>query len=213
MGSAKPAKEVDADPGDRGLRSAVDSESESMKAKFLRRIKILIEEFEKFGNKGFVYMDEWVNTDNVPESDMGRGDRKFIIEAGKNPCGTAACIAGKAGLMPRFRRLGFKYNIYWGSFNVSADRFFGESFHEAVFVGRFAVSNVHTPKQAVILMKAFLEDVDRAEALGVDWVPNERVRNRITKLTPDVKTFPVSNLFIRLVRAKGQQRSGALVDL
>jgi len=43
---------------------------------------------------------------------------KLIGQAVKNPCGTSACLAGKAGLIPKIRRMGFR----WEVMRQSADR-------------------------------------------------------------------------------------------
>jgi len=66
------------------------------------RIEVLIEELEKLrakhGRKVKFDMGVWC-----------KATKEDIPEAIKNPCGTYACLAGKAGLIPRIRRMGFKW--------------------------------------------------------------------------------------------------------
>lgn len=79
--------------------------------KQLTRIKILIEELESLREnteKPAFDMGTWCE---ISEADTKTKIQKQISEAVKNPCQTAACLAGKAGLMPRFRRMGFSWRF------------------------------------------------------------------------------------------------------
>lgn len=84
----------------------------------IEHCKILVEELEKLqkATKAPVFsMERWVN----PILDRARTQallHKRIMDVTKNPCGTAACLAGKAGLIPRIRRLGFKWDIVKGRY-------------------------------------------------------------------------------------------------
>lgn len=82
----------------------------------INNCKILLEELEKLqqATKAPVFsMERWVN----PILDRARTQKalhKRIMQVTDNPCGTAACLAGKAGLIPRIRRLGFKWDVLTG---------------------------------------------------------------------------------------------------
>ena len=77
--------------------------------KQLFRIKVLIEELVRIRaetDKPKFNMKHWC--------ELARGKsitflNKLIGKAIKNPCGTSCCLAGKAGLLPKIRRMGFKW--------------------------------------------------------------------------------------------------------
>jgi len=74
----------------------------------LARLEILHEEFKKLPKDGRFFMEYWL-------ADLERADYDEIKEgynkALENPCGTAGCIVGKAGFIPRIRDLGFKITL------------------------------------------------------------------------------------------------------
>ncbi len=114
------------------------------------------------------------------------GLHKAIMEATENPCGTASCLAGKAGLIPKIRRMGFKWDVmpdrsyltgqaqagfhydgWTGDFAVQ--EFFGsEAFHE-VFM---AISEIRTLLQGIKALKRLVTYeqaiLDEAVDLGND---------------------------------------------
>lgn len=167
---------------------------------YKRRVEILLEELEKLPKESFVYMTDWVVAGGkLSESDEAR----FVRSAMKNPCGTAACIAGKAGLMPRFRKLGFRWNFEEQyDFEDAVYDFFGLMTHRIVFANTLAIQIVDTVEQAVVLVRHFLNNLDdvvswqltnTAYAVLSDYVPPAAVQEQIRALAPeDNKRFPVS---------------------
>ena len=152
-----------------------------------RRAETLLEEFRKLG-PGFVQMRDWVS-EEVP-----------VDVACANPCGTAACIGGKAGMMEVFREEGF----YWTGtvsfrtetvFSVHPREFFGNDMHDAVFLGDWACDYVHTTRHVVLVLEAFLEDLDENSYghFDEDWLPNRDVRDFVEDTQPEWKTFPVND--------------------
>lgn len=82
----------------------------------LKRLGILVEELEKLrdsvpASEVCFDMGQWCELQNA-ESRTTRTKILADIEAATlNPCNTYACLAGKAGLIPRIRRAGFKWTI------------------------------------------------------------------------------------------------------
>jgi hypothetical protein len=79
----------------------------------LKRTKVLIVELHKLRDnteKPKFNMGDWMNN-LLSRMSSKAALHKAIMEATKNPCGTAACLAGKAGLIPRIRRMGFKWDV------------------------------------------------------------------------------------------------------
>ncbi len=142
----------------------------------LRRVKMLIEEFEEILRtvpKPNFNMKMWceLRTSNLVNSNL----RAKIREAVKNPCGTAACLAGKAGLMPRFRRLGFKWDDifdqnteFYGTFsydgavgNYAVKRFFGTDVFHDVFIN---TDNIVTIKGGIYHLKLCVARIEKYHA-------------------------------------------------
>lgn len=108
----------------------------------INNCKILVEELVKLQatvDNPVFDMERWVN----PRLDRARTQKalhKRIMKVTDNPCGTAACLAGKAGLIPRLRRLGFKWDVLKGKHR----RFFGgdakANFQYGIYEGTNAVS-------------------------------------------------------------------------
>ncbi len=138
----------------------------------LHRIEILIEELEKLRQRAKERKEEiefnmgfWI----TPEME-GPNLKGKIDKAVRNPCGTAACLAGKAGLIPRIRRLGFKFDIVPGSYGAKAEfqytengfnyrensaigAFFGEDVTKKIFIGSH---NIDTLFQGIQALKRFV---------------------------------------------------------
>lgn len=79
----------------------------------INRLNVLIEELEKLRAntaKPKFEMRNWM-AETLSKFATKVGLHKAIMDATKNPCGTAACLAGKAGLIPRIRRLGFRWDV------------------------------------------------------------------------------------------------------
>lgn len=75
----------------------------------LFRVKVLIEELEKMRKSNpspKFHMKSWCELACARSRTFLN---KLIRRATKNPCGTTACLAGKAGLIPKIRRMGFKW--------------------------------------------------------------------------------------------------------
>jgi len=132
----------------------------------LRRIRILIEELEKLRKdnpKGKFNMGIWCALTKAVDRFILR---KEILEATKDPCGTVACLAGKAGLIPRIRRMGFKwdptgrrkahanfrYREHRGVGAVTA--FFGED----VLYHVFRIMTINTLYQGIQALKIFVKE-------------------------------------------------------
>lgn len=131
----------------------------------LRRIKILIEELEKLPTDGVFKMDTWCEL----SGGFGTSLKSKIRKAVRNPCGTAACLAGKAGLIPRIRRMGFKWDVLgrWGhhanfrykTFIGGSARweFFGEDVNDAVFT---SIDTIDTLPEGIEALKEFVKDAE-----------------------------------------------------
>jgi len=78
----------------------------------INRLKVLIEELEIIykgpRKKSSINMSEWCELDKFHS--MAALTRAIKI-ATEDPCGTSACLAGKAGLIPRIRKMGFKWDF------------------------------------------------------------------------------------------------------
>jgi len=133
----------------------------------LDRIRILIEELEKLRKdnpKGKFNMGIWCDLEFARTKTKLQ---KQIMEATKNPCGTAACLAGKAGLMPRFRRMGFKWTAHSSGYadfsykgNLGDDAvkaFFGYDVFTDVFLN---TNEIKTLFQGINALRQFVEDED-----------------------------------------------------
>lgn len=80
----------------------------------IRRVKILIRElkFLRANTPNPVFrMGEWM-CNILTKRKSKKVLHQDIMKATKQPCGTAACLAGKAGLIPAVRRMGFKWDVY-----------------------------------------------------------------------------------------------------
>lgn len=93
----------------------------------LNRIKMLIEEFEIIleDRNARIHMRDWCELEYAETKEEAKRKLKDAVD---NPCGTAACLAGKAGLMRRFRNLGFKWTMKFepGFFSYDEGHFSGE---------------------------------------------------------------------------------------
>lgn len=137
----------------------------------LKRIEILIEELEKLRKenpRGIFDMGDWCALDSAPtKTELD----KQIKEATKNPCGTAACLAGKAGLIPRIRQMGFRWGsrvsiLGWDSYAYGGFRykdyfddnaieaFFGEEVLNTVF---YDTATINTLYQGIKALKKFIQ--------------------------------------------------------
>ena len=79
----------------------------------INNCKILIEELTKLQEtvkEPIFDMSRWVDP-ILDHFRTKKGLHAKIMEVTKNPCGTAACLAGKAGLIPRIRKMGFKWDV------------------------------------------------------------------------------------------------------
>jgi len=149
----------------------------------LKRINILIEELEKLRAstpRPKFNMGMWCELTGRDEKDSwGRAVsndtraelRAKIKAAVLNPCGTAACLCGKAGLMPRFRRMGFRWDVsksgkVEGKFyyskrgrardtygEVATMEFFGFDVYDDVFIN---VDEIKTLSQGIKALKRFV---------------------------------------------------------
>lgn len=160
------------------------------------RVERLIEELRSYGDEGAIDMLTWMLRRREYEAADGA---LYSRAARANPCGTAACIAGKAALMQMFMDEGFFWDFDQAFFSIPPSEFFGRAVNDAVFEGRWAMHNIHTPAQAVILMEHFL-DVYRCQAgrtaPGGLWQPSEHVVASIRALLPEAKLFPVTGVQI-----------------
>jgi len=158
------------------------------------RVKQLIEEFRIFNDVGFINMVDWA----VSEAPGTEYDK--LTQAINNPCGTAACIAGKAGLMQVFRDQGFKWCFRNDGFSIEPQEFFGEETYNCVFIGTWCSEHVHTPTHAVLVLEDFLRQWDQALNDGKVanfnhyWEPEASVVKMIYESRPDVKEFPASQI-------------------
>lgn len=165
-----------------------------------RRLLRLIAEFERLD--GFVYMDAFVVGNNcaawISGADFKLQD-EHLRAAIRNPCGTAACIAGKAGLMPVFRRQGLRYNYQdSGQYQKQLEKFFGIAVTRAVFLGDWAISHIHTSKHARIVLSDLVAEADKCNPdwfcvrFTTDWLPTNKTARIVLKSQPKEKVFPVS---------------------
>jgi hypothetical protein len=77
----------------------------------IKRIHILIEELEiikKETSRQKFNMHEWCE---LMKFHTRAALKRAVKGATKNPCGTSACLAGKAALIPRLRKMGFKWDF------------------------------------------------------------------------------------------------------
>jgi len=139
----------------------------------LRRINILIEELIKLRQRA-IDRDREIEFNMASWMEPGMSSpnlRSKIDKAVRNPCGTEACLCGKAGLIPRIRRLGFKWDIIPKSYGTSANfqytggdgdryhgshavkEFFGEDVTEEVFLGG---QDINTLFQGIQALKRFV---------------------------------------------------------
>ncbi len=140
----------------------------------LHRIEVLIEELTKLRQRSIDRKEEiefnmvfWI----TPEME-GPNLKGKIDKAVRNPCGTQPCLAGKAGLNPRIRRLGFKFDIVPGSYGTKAEfqytengfnyrensaikAFFGEDVTKKIFIGG---QDIHTLLQGIQALKRFVKE-------------------------------------------------------
>lgn len=138
-------------------------------------IRVLIEELEKLQDTKDIQfnMSHWceLGLRKPFDAPMPREElREAILLATKNPCGTSACLAGKAGLIPRIRRMGFKWGVSRGGAikgifrytnngreltgDAAVCAFFGERVFEIVFTGRF---DIKTIPQGIQALENFLD--------------------------------------------------------
>ena len=124
----------------------------------LNRIRILIEELEKLRaqhGRGIKFdMGLYVSTLNFD-----------LPTAIKNPCGTYACLVGKAGLIPRIRRMGFRWTQAAGGgydFRYKKCRgsdairtFFGDAVSAEIFHGP-GMDRISTLFQGIKALKKFV---------------------------------------------------------
>lgn len=147
-----------------------------------KRTKVLIEELIKLRSntvKPKFKMKNWMSetlTKMFRKEDL----HAEIMEATRNPCGTACCLAGKAGLLPRIRRMGFKWDVIpgpkrfsWsdakadfqfnGETGTKATReFFGSHVFERVFMN---TSHIRTLLQGIKALQAVVEQYEDNQAI------------------------------------------------
>lgn len=151
---------------------------------FQARLRLLIAKLRTMD--GFIDMGRWTDMD-LPQSKLK--------DAMSNPCGTACCLAGKAGLMPEFHKLGFKWkweHTFYMGFTIEPEEFFGHVIRQALFAGDWTMANLSTPRQAVLVMEHLLDDPREAAACGSYWMPAADIRARVHELAPAERHFPVS---------------------
>ncbi len=128
--------------------------------------KVLIEELtkaQKAERKPIFSMKRWVDP-GIEGAGTKKELHERIMKVTLDPCGTAACLAGKAGLFPRIRKLGFKWDVIAGGYRGYAranfsygDRrgsqatraFFGDSTFDNVFMR----TQIRTLKGALRVLK------------------------------------------------------------
>ncbi len=166
-----------------------------------RRLNTLADELSNLD--GFVHMGDWMT---VPHRDsLDRSNLRRAAQA--NPCGTAACIAGKAGLMEVFREEGFEWDFKDWGFTIPPLDFFGVEAYVAVFCGKWAMQHIHTPQQAALVLRDFLAQeaqgalpaelssvtyTSMSPATYAMWSPSEPVQQAVEACPPPQKNFPVS---------------------
>jgi hypothetical protein len=150
-----------------------------MTEKQYRRVKILITELEKLRQttkKPKFYMGNWMSR-LLQKRRSKRALHIAVMEATREPCGTEACLAGKAGLIPKIRRMGFKwdvtdrtdeydyaianfrYKVYTGDEAVRA--FFGRDIFNQVFMN---TSGIKTLFQGINALKRAVKDYEEWQA-------------------------------------------------
>jgi len=135
-------------------------------------------------------MGLWCELTNA-DSLLSRADlEKQITEATRNPCNTYACLCGKAGLIPRIRRMGFKWAIRELNVDPNYDgrrpcvgefQYKNLRDHEAIreFFGDGAMDNV-------FLNHSSIETLDEGIELLEDYIQKETTHNRVYgEPTPD----------------------------
>lgn len=159
---------------------------------YIERLDLLIEKFEAMDG-GFLHMPYWV----IRPCDQ-RDPEEFLRQARTNPCGTAACIAGKAGFMAEFEEMGYRVvplstsgkSGFW--FSIEPKIFFGLTLYNAVLVGHWAVENIHIPAQAAAVLRAFKADLGRAWRAGYTWTPQNALEIKSMFDPGAAKTWPVT---------------------
>ena len=141
----------------------------------ITRCKVLIRELKLLKAntvKPKFFMGNWMSL-FLTKRRTTRELHQDIMEATRNPCGTACCLAGKAGLIPAIRRMGFKWDVYtkdqafdlFG--NARAGFQFGSHLGDAAvinFFGQLAFSdvfmniyNIHTLLQGIKALEAVIK--------------------------------------------------------
>ncbi len=135
--------------------------------------KVLIEELtkaQKAERKPIFSMERWIDP-NLDSGPSKKALHEKIMKVTLDPCGTAACLAGKAGLFPRIRKLGFKWDViskagylgavarasfsYQGLIGTDATReFFGRSTLDNVFMR----TKIRTLNGALRVLKRHVKD-------------------------------------------------------
>lgn len=144
--------------------------------KQLNHIRLLISELEKLQKETpepEFDMNIWCSLANSDlQFDREQLERQ-IEKATENPCGTAACLAGKAGLIPAIRKLGFKWAVSSKKNNIghrdfpagqfqykdrrgraATEEFFGVSVMHMVFES----DQIYTLQEGIDALKAFVYD-------------------------------------------------------
>lgn len=134
----------------------------------LHRIKVLIEELEDLRAntpKPKFNMKAWCE---IVRGKSKTFLRKLIGAAVKNPCGTSGCLAGKAGLIPKIRRMGFRWEVLPGcrshrpatagfryknfTTDAAVRQFFGRMCYWEVFMDMYGIN---TLLQGIVALKRF----------------------------------------------------------
>ena len=144
----------------------------------LFRVGVLIEELEKVRKSTpspKFNMKSWCTLHRAATKTFLK---KLIGQAVKNPCGTTACLAGKAGLLPKIRRMGFRWEVmrpksyrqrghpahagfrYKHNIEVNAvKKFFGTMCYWEVFMN---IYGINTLLQGIDALKRFHKRESRA---------------------------------------------------
>ncbi len=152
-----------------------------------KRTKVLIEELIKLRantEKPKFQMKNWMS-EALKKMASKVGLHKAIMDATKNPCGTTCCLAGKAGLIPRIRRMGFKWDVRPGPVDAkhyswsaqpwaracfqfdgwtgdaAARKFFGDTVFEKVFMN---VAGIRTLLQGIKALQYQVEQYEDNQA-------------------------------------------------
>ncbi len=148
----------------------------------IKRTEVLIEELIKLRattEKPQFNMKQWMSNFLTRMPGAKALLHREIMEATKNPCGTSACLAGKAGLIPRIRRMGFKWDVvpepkssryydtracfqYDGlTGDNAAVAFFGNAVYHGVFMNygeiRTLLQGINALKEVVAKAKSYNE--------------------------------------------------------